>query len=464
MSSPAELADFDSSAAMVRALSRFLRGRDFPRLGQSRLLVPLAKLSNRLPGRGRRATFAVGGALESISPRRTGSVSAERIAAWTAAQYPRRSYPVVMVGSSCGAMVHLGAALGAPWLPQTFLVPVRLPGPRDDMVAAMRDGIAAGERLLEANPDLDLHRMHDASQDRLMVRHMAYFRVKRRRLGAAYERFLRERLEPGGTILLVDCRLTWPVVRLGPRHVFQPGAVGGATEAEHLVGGPRVAEFLARQGGRPGTWLAPRPNDRAPEAEWGFTEDLAEDVMAFAARHGFRVARIAYEQPDDPSPLVADLYRWWYARRRIPANRLLAESFIVLDPWRALRVGAVPFWMKFNMAPSAQRLEDYVDSRPDFDEIDLMLFANGIAGVGWASLARWRGILARARRRGRFLGVDEDAYPADFASYARYGEALRGIPARYPLPGYLTLDQVIDFGERRAGDYAVRIDPPRLAA
>jgi hypothetical protein len=71
--------------------------------------------------------------------------------------------------------------------------------------------------------------MHDPDQDRLMSQRMAYFRIKQRRLGEAYERFLRDRLAPGGSIILVECRHSWPTTRLGPRHVFQVGGSGGAT-------------------------------------------------------------------------------------------------------------------------------------------------------------------------------------------------------------------------------------------
>jgi hypothetical protein len=96
--------------------------------------------------------------------------------------------------------------------------------------------------LLEANPELALHHMHDANQDRLMIRHMSYFRVKRLRLGGPYEHFLEETLAPGGTIFLVECRRRWPTTTVAERHVFQHGASGGATKEEYLYGGERVED------------------------------------------------------------------------------------------------------------------------------------------------------------------------------------------------------------------------------
>src|SRR5262249_11173098 len=153
----------------------------------------------------------------------------------------------IAVGSSNGAAVHLWAALGIPWLPQTFLVPVARSGVYpDEPEQELRWAEPHAQLVLRRNPDLELHHMHDPVQDRLMVRRMSYFRLKFRRLGPAYERFLRERLEPGGTIILVDCRLDWPTTRRGDRYWFQFGALGGASIDELLHGSDRIEAYLAR--------------------------------------------------------------------------------------------------------------------------------------------------------------------------------------------------------------------------
>lgn len=144
--------------------------------------------------------------------------------------YPRRRYPAVFVGSSNGAMIHLAALIGAPWLPQTLLIPVRRRGGGPDQPAeALRLHRDAGQALLRANPDLELHHMHDANQGRLMVAGMSYFRIKWRQLPHAYARFLHDRLAPGGTVVTVECGLQWPTTRIGERYLFQHGALGGAT-------------------------------------------------------------------------------------------------------------------------------------------------------------------------------------------------------------------------------------------
>lgn len=44
MSSP-PIADFDSASGMLRASARYLRGKDFPRLGMTPTLEPLAQIA-----------------------------------------------------------------------------------------------------------------------------------------------------------------------------------------------------------------------------------------------------------------------------------------------------------------------------------------------------------------------------------------------------------------------------------
>jgi hypothetical protein len=58
-------------------------------------------------------------------------------------------------------------------------------------------------------------------------------------------------------------------------------------------------------------------------------------------------------------------------------------------------------------------------------------------------LERWHGLTARARRNGQLVAVDEMAYPAHFAVFARYGSALRRLPRHHPLPPSLALEPTL---------------------
>jgi hypothetical protein len=458
MSKPREVAGFDSASAMLMATAAYLRGEPFPALGNPPVLKPVVRETRRLPERVREAAFLVSGAAETVSKRRAAKLDADRIARWVCDEYPRRRFPAVAIGSANGALVHLCAALDMPWLPQTFLIPVRQAVHPDDPVAAMDKGLKPGRKLVAANPDLQLHHMHDANQDRLMVRALTYFRVKRRELGEAYTRFLTERLEPGGTIVISECRRSWHTTALGERRVFQHGAVGGASEEEFHHGGPRVAEYLERYGSPVRRWDGPEPDSLSPEAEWGFASALRDDIEAFARRHGYQVRRLVYEEPASLSPLVADLYRWWYQQRRIPASRLFVESFILVEPYWTLRTGSVPFWMTFNAEESLAALEDYLGER-EFDEIMLALFQNAVEPVGLPTVDAWRKVLAKARHTGWFAGLAPGEHPRDMGQLASYDDALRALPARYPLPGPLTLPELDAFLDRAGGYQDVRFVP-----
>jgi hypothetical protein len=446
MTSPGrQVAGFDSATAMLRVLARFLDGRDAPLLGilPGALEAPMSVLlgaANRLPRRITERAFAASGWAEAVAPGRTGEVRSDALAEWIVSHYPRRRYPTAFIGSADGAMIHLAAAVGAPWLPQTVLIPVRRRGGHpDDPAASLRASRRAGQDLADAAPDLVLHHMHDPNQDRLMIAGMSYFRVKFRRLPAAYREFLRECLAPDATLVVSDCGLRWPTTRAGERHLFQHGAFGGIGAAEFHEGGDRVAGFLARDGSPFRAWRAPPPDGESPEAEWGFDPALLDDLG------GFRTHRLAFPEPQSLSAAVADLYRDWYRRRGVPDTRLFASCFLLMEPWWTLRTGSVPYWLAFNTDPANRRLLEYLDGAAPYDEIRLTLFSNGVRALGQAPIPAWRDVLARARTLGSFTGVDARAYPRDFASFVRMHRDLAAARPLYPMPDPMDLGFALDF-------------------
>lgn len=65
-----------------------------------------------------------------------------------------------------------------------------------------------------------------------------------------------------------------------------------------------------------------------------------------------------------------------------------------------------------------------------------------------APIARWKEVLRRARRRGEFIGVDEESHPRDFAVLPHFHHALvKTLRSRYPLPPPVDLDMVDRFLE-----------------
>jgi pimeloyl-ACP methyl ester carboxylesterase len=441
---PRWISAFDPGAAMARATTRVLRGDDFPDLGVDIRWSGLLPAINLAPEAAREGAFRAAGWLTAVAPEDLDRVDVDDACRWVADSYVRRPYPMAFVGSANGALVHLFAALDAPWLPQTFMVPARLGGGDFlDMVDRMNRARPAAERLLDRNPHTVLTHAHDPNHDHLSARHTSHFHLKLRKLGPAYEAFLRATLPPGGTIVVVDCQQRWPLTRVGPRHWFQAGGVGGLTPEEYQLGGPRVERFLRGRGLDPARWRAPGADVDGPEAQWGLDPELAEDVERFAAEHGYRVRRLVFERPGDPAPLVADLYRAWLRDRGLHPDRLLVESSVVLEPWWTLRTGAVPFWTHLPVESAFDAVQAYLGEREPFGRIDVMLASPGVEAAGLAPADRWRTLFARAKRGGELIGTDERAFPRDFAVFHRYHDDLvRKIPDRHPLPEPLPFDRV----------------------
>jgi hypothetical protein len=463
------VAGFDSASAMVRVLGAALHGRTAPLLAQGPpVLEPpvdwIARQAERLPERILQGIYRRSGWLDAMPARRLEQVRAEQLAAWVTSHYPRRRYPVVFVGSANGALTHLAAALGAPWLPQTLLLAVRTGGlDPDDPAADMRAMRPAGRAFLAANPDLELHHMHDPVQDRLMIARMAYFRVKFLRLPQAYRAFLARCLEPGGTVVLVDCTVTWPVTTVADRYVFQFGALGGATQREFAEGGPRVAEFLRRNGSPRDRWLPPETDTERPEAEWGFAQPLAVDVTATAAEQGLTVARLRLEQPEDASPLIAELFRHWYGEHGLPTSRLLVSSFLLMDPMLAMRTGQVPYWTLFGTEPSLDRLARYLSGTPAYDDIRLTVFPHGVESIGVPPIGEWQQLLKRAGRHGQLIAVEPGHYPRHFRALTGFHRELSRLPSRPDVPP-LAWDAARQYLDGHAATHEVTFSmdrPPR---
>ena len=427
------VASFDSATVLHAGLAAALRGRPFPHLGNNAAAAVAVRVAGRLPWPILRALYTRLGAAEGIPPDRLGDVDLGAVAQWLVDGLPRRRFPAVLIGSANGALAHLAAAMQVPWLPGTVLIPVDRVADPQRPVDALRFGKQHAPALLAANPDVVLHHMHDQVQDELMVARMTYFRTKWRRLPAAYARYLDECLGPGAPVVLVEDRSSWPVVRVGERHVFQPGAQGGCRPDDYLR--------------RPHT---PVPNGEAPEAEWGAEPGLGEAVGRWCAEHGHPLIRVSYPDPQAPAHAVAALMRDWYRERGEPADRLLVSSFVLADPWRTINAGVVPYWTFFSVQPALRSFAEHLARAEPYRAIDILLFQHGVWSAGIATPAEWIGAARAAGSEARLLGQDPRRFPHDIASLGRYGRAMAALPAARSAWTPLDVDAALR-GLARAG-------------
>lgn len=459
---PGYVIGLDSATAQLKATAQFLQGQELKSGGFApSVLAALLDAVSHLPLKWSQRLSTLAGWMDASPVSVLNRVRSDVMARWVVEQYPKRRYPAMMIGSSNGAATHLCTALGIPWLPQTLLVCVRHTVDIDQPKQELAWSKVPTQQLLRHNPDLKAYQMHDANQDRLKVGNVSYFRLKRTRLGKEYEQFIQQNIAPGGTLLLLECTSTWLGLQVDDRHFFQFGGEGTLTSDDYFEQSPQIAEFLQKQGSKHRYWDVPTPNGRHPESEWGFDDDLRQDIERFAQEHSLKVRRIVFEDAQDLSPLVAELYRWWYQQRGLPSDRLFIQSFAFLQPWLTLQRGLVPFWAVFNDRGSASQLNAYLDTAKPYDEIYQNLFSNGLCALGQASIGEWRSILQRARTRGQFLGVNEQTYPMDMSSFIRHYTDLKHLSPCYPMPEPLTLQQLDQFLEQTDNCYSVRwIDSP----
>jgi hypothetical protein len=415
------VASFDSASVLTAATSAALRGEPFPHLGQGAAAAVAVRVGGLLPWPLLRRLYTRIGAAEGIPADRTGDVDTAAIARWLADQYPQRAYPAVFVGSSNGAVAHLAAAVQAPWLPGTVLVPVARTGDPHRPADALEFGRRVAPALLDRNPDVVLHHMHDQEQDELMVARMAYFRLKYRSLPSAYADFLAANLAPGAPVVLVEDTSTWPVARVTERHLFQAGAQGGSLPESYL--------------GRPST---PAADDTAPEAEWGAEPGLGDGLRRWCADHGHPLVRLSYSGPQAPAHAVAVVLRAWCAGRGEPADRLVVPSFVLGDPWRMAATASVPYWTFFAVRPALDALDRHLADSPRYRSVGILLFQHGVRSAGVADPQEWLATVRRHGAAGRLVAVDSRRAPHDIASLGRYGRELARLPPAQrpwsPLP------------------------------
>jgi hypothetical protein len=88
-------------------------------------------------------------------------------------------------------------------------------------------------------------------------------------------------------------------------------------------------------------------------------------------------------------------------------------------------------------------LQCYLSAAAPYPEIVATLFAHGVASIAVARPEHWCALFRHAEHGGRLLGTRPQAFPEDFAVFARFHRELEAIPERYPPPPPLPLDRAL---------------------
>lgn len=327
-------------------------------------------------------------------------IDAEAVAGWLSARYTEPAYPAVLLGSPHGSAVHLAAALGAAWLPTSFVVRVPWPGGSpENWAGAAEWGAALAARILAVNPHVSVRQVHDPVGDGPLCGATVTLHLRWRRLPTAYARFLRTRLAPGGMSLVFRDLRTWPVDQLAPGHTMQVGSpVTGLSPRDYDSGGAAVRAVRH--------WRPPERTGLPQYAERGSEPALETEIRHLAAYAGQRAHRALYASPGTLSAFVADLCRDHLRNVAGLGESCLVETGRLLAPHRVLEHGLVPYWCESAARRTVDAAEWWLAGSDPFDRISVLPEPPGTTVGAHADLTQWRSLARFARHDG---SVDRQA-------------------------------------------------------
>ncbi len=421
---------FDSGTRVVREVAEALTGEGRSILEcypwGSRTFLGLVNL---FPERTRIALVEWGMRLSvGHNAKKAGRLDIDSLPRWCVDQYPQddRQYEAIVVGSPNGAVAHLAALLGAPFLTTSFGLTFRHPTiDADDSLAYLESGRAIVDPILAANEgegfELIVH--YDPLHDRPLVRVVDFVRVKLREIPPCYRDFIDRHLAPGGRLILVDCTYAWPQYELRDRAYLQVGGLGGVP--------PET--FLER-------WPLDLPVSIRRESEWGCPEGFASSVTRSAVDRGVAIVEIRLDRPWDYSLLA---YRAYLACEGVRERSLWIDSFNQLNPRTNVETGLPALWLPFNTVEGPALIEDALRGKT-FDRILFVPLPSFAESPDTAPLASWIDLLSR-HGDVELVGIDPDRFPAD------------------PLAPFRFVDRMTDLRETFRLDRPLRLGAEALA-
>ncbi len=380
---------------LLEAVSRSLLRRGCDDLDE----MPVLGRRGGLPTELRWPALAHEDCAQAVPLDRVDRLDAGDVASWMTGRYPAGSYPAVVLGSAHGSAAHLAAALGAPWLPTSFTVTVPWPGGTvGDWTGAMEWGAKVADLLLAANPGLTVRQVHDPVGRGALCGSTVTLHLRWLRLPPAYRDFLESCVDPGGPVLLLRDTRTWPVLELTDRHSFQLGSPsGGLRHEDQTMDNPSFRRLVHSVGGD--RWSTPYLDTPPRYAEGAGEPELERDLRRVTTATGRPVHRVLYPGPDVLSACVADLYRDWLRDSGRDGDECVVETGRLIDPWRVLTAGLVPYWCESAARPAVDAAEWWLAGSGGFAAVTVLPGPPGTTCDSHAGPAQWRALATFARDR-----------------------------------------------------------------
>ena len=406
-------------------------------------------LLNRFPVSFARAAVRMQFRWTALPPREAETLKVDQLVAERLADYDEveGTFDSILIGGAMGgATAHLAAVLGAPFLPQPFILGLRGGSPDDEVLPHLALTSQVAQTILDRNPEVMAIGHFDPIHDGWLTREVSHLRLKLIDLPRGYRAFIQKRLKPGGTIVYLDCAARWLRYEIGPRHVYQIGGWGGISPQEFIEGSKRIDGALALSGSKHiGGWALPdQQSVEGPESEWGNEPGLDESLKVFSREQGYGFERITFGDPQGFSRLAFLAHEELYRRQGREAQGVLVETFTQYDPQLVLSSDLLPLWLIFNTTDSREFLETqrqfFPQEKPVYfsglvtlsrtpDMVPWEEWAQALGGFSWTS-----------------IGARPSRYPEDLVSLWQWSDRLRDLapPFGVEKPPTLPLSALLD--------------------
>ena len=349
------------------------------------------------------------------------------LAQWNVSQYdkldPDRRFDTIVVGVPSGATAHICASLGAPLLADGFPITFGSRGKPDDIAGYQQRSVDLLTPILNHNPDLHAVSVFDPIHARQQVKRGVSIYLKLATLPDHYKRFIRERLMPGGSLLLLTCSSKWSQYEIGARHRLQIGGYGGFTDQEFIRGTPWLDDWLHEEGGvqRSG-WRLSRHWTYQPEAQWGSISGFATSVRDYAGDESLPIHTLSFSSIDEISRMAFFAWQWLFYLLHIQPGAILVESGPQMNPVIGLRSPVIPLWMPSTCSRSHLLLQGILSDFPPRIPVLFQAWPTGNLTPDVIPAKIWNTTLAG--RHGRWLGGNPLRFPTDFSTIAQMTPAI----------------------------------------
>jgi hypothetical protein len=381
---------------------------------------------------------------DAVSAEDAARIDADAVADWIVGHYPEQAYPAAVLGSPHGGAVHLASALGAPWLPTGFTVTVRWPGgSMADWGGALTWGSTVAEQILAANPTVTVRQVHDPLGNFPLCASTVTLHIRWRRLPAAYQEVLRDRMEPGAPSLVLRDIRTWPVVEVSAGHSFQVGSpVGGWQPDDYTTDDPSFTRLIPGRGDDRSGSPQPQPADRY--AELAGEPALEPHLRQVATETDRPTRRVLYPGPETLSACVADVYRAWLHSVGRGGDQCVVETERLVDPWQVLTAGLVPYWCESASQLAVCGAEWWLAGSRGFNCVDVLPAPPGSAGAAHAGMRQWRALARFALHRGSVSHEAERRYPLYPLPTSHAAAMLHTQPRHEDAPPRLRMEHLLN--------------------